>query len=233
MQSIFPNGVPLPLLLGVAAVFAYLCGCFNGAVIVSKYILRNDVRNHGSGNAGLTNFFRTFGGPLTFVVILCDVLKAVVALLVSQWLMFSGYTIFISADFTVAYWDTFAKYWAGLFCLLGHMFPCMFQFKGGKGILCSGTLLLLLDWRIALVCWSLFAVLWLTTRYVSLGSVSAAAVFPVMTHLVFGDAFATAFSVLIAALVLFAHRENIKRLLNGTENKFRFHVNAPKSEGEA
>ena len=83
MQSIFPNGAPLPLLLGVAAVFAYLCGCFNGAVIVSKYILRNDVRNHGSGNAGLTNFFRTFGGPLTFVVILCDVLKAVVALLVS------------------------------------------------------------------------------------------------------------------------------------------------------
>ena len=85
MQSIFPNGAPLPLLLGAAAVFAYLCGCFNGAVIVSKYILRNDVRNHGSGNAGLTNFFRTFGGPLTFVVILCDVLKAVVALLVSQW----------------------------------------------------------------------------------------------------------------------------------------------------
>ena len=95
------------------------------------------------------------------------------------------------------------------------------------------ALTLLLDWRIALVCWSLFAVLWLTTRYVSLGSVSAAAVFPVMTHVVFGDAFATAFSVLIAALVLFAHRENIKRLLNGTENKFRFHVNAPKSEGEA
>ena len=104
--------------------------------------------------------------------------------------------------------------------------------NGGKGILCSATLTLLLDWRIALVCWSLFAVLWLTTRYVSLGSVSAAAVFPVMTHLVFGDAFATAFSVLIATLVLFAHRENIKRLLNGTENKFRFHVNAPKSEGE-
>ena len=80
MQSIFPNGAPLPLLLGVAAVFAYLCGCFNGAVIVSKYILRNDVRNHGSGNAGLTNFFRTFGGPLTFVVILCDVLKATLPL---------------------------------------------------------------------------------------------------------------------------------------------------------
>ena len=154
------------------------CGCFNGAVIVSKYILRNDVRNHGSGNAGLTNFFRTFGGPLTFVVILCDVLKAVVALLVSQWLVFSGYAIFISADFTVAYWDTFAKYWAGLFCLLGHMFPCMFQFKGGKGILSGGTVAIMIDWRIAVVVWGGFLILTALTRYVSLGSLWAGASFP-------------------------------------------------------
>ena len=70
----------------VTAVIAYFCGCFNGAVIVSKYILRDDVRGHGSGNAGLTNFYRTFGGPLTFVVILTDVLKAVVAVLVGVWL---------------------------------------------------------------------------------------------------------------------------------------------------
>ena len=223
MQSIFPNGVPLPLLLGIAAVFAYLCGCFNGAVIVSKYILRNDVRNHGSGNAGLTNFFRTFGGPLTFVVILCDVLKAVVALLVSQWLMFSGYTIFISADFTVAYWDTFAKYWAGLFCLLGHMFPCMFQFKGGKGILCSGTLLLMLDWRIALAGWGLFLLLWLTTRYVSLGSVAAAVSFPISTFFCFRTPVLTVLSLLIAGLVLWAHRGNIVRLVQGKESKFRWH----------
>ena len=74
------------LLIGIAVV-AYLCGCFNGAVIVSKYILRNDVRRHGSGNAGLTNFYRTFGGPLTLVVILTDVIKAVVAILVSVFLM--------------------------------------------------------------------------------------------------------------------------------------------------
>ena len=223
VQSIFPNGAPLPLLLGVAAVFAYFCGCFNGAVIVSKYILRNDVRNHGSGNAGLTNFFRTFGGPLTFVVILCDVLKAVVALLVSQWLMFSGYTIFISADFTVAYWDTFAKYWAGLFCLLGHMFPCMFQFKGGKGILCSGTLLLMLDWRIALAGWGLFLLLWLTTRYVSLGSVAAAVSFPISTFFCFRTPVLTVLSLLIAGLVLWAHRGNIVRLVQGKESKFRWH----------
>ena len=75
-----------------AAVIAYFCGCFNGAVIVSKYILRDDVRNHGSGNAGLTNFFRTFGGPLTFVVILCDVLKAVAAIKISVSPDYAGYT---------------------------------------------------------------------------------------------------------------------------------------------
>ena len=223
MQSIFPNGAPLPLLLGVAAVFAYLCGCFNGAVIVSKYILRNDVRNHGSGNAGLTNFFRTFGGPLTFVVILCDVLKAVVALLVSQWLMFSGYTIFISADFTVAYWDTFAKYWAGLFCLLGHMFPCMFQFKGGKGILSGGVVAIMIDWRIALVVWGGFLILAILTRYVSLGSVWAGASFPVATWFVYQDWIITLVGLLLGGLVVYMHRGNIHRLLTGTENKFSLH----------
>ena len=223
MQSIFPNGVPLPLLLGVAAVFAYLCGCFNGAVIVSKYILRNDVRNHGSGNAGLTNFFRTFGGPLTFVVILCDVLKAVVALLVSQWLMFSGYTIFISADFTVAYWDTFAKYWAGLFCLLGHMFPCMFQFKGGKGILSGGTIVWMIDWRIGLVVWVGFLLLFLLTKYVSLGSVWAGASFPFATWYFYPDPVIVLLAFLLGALILWKHRSSIVRLIHGNENKFSVH----------
>ena len=145
MKGIYLTGVTVAAafaLPALVAVLSYLLGCINGAIATSHLFYHDDVRRHGSGNAGLTNFYRTFGGPLTFVVILCDVLKAVVALLVSQWLMFSGYTIFISADFTVAYWDTFAKYWAGLFCLLGHMFPCMFQFKGGKGILSGGVVAL-------------------------------------------------------------------------------------------
>lgn len=226
VQSIFPNGAPLPLLLGVAAVFAYFCGCFNGAVIVSKYILRNDVRNHGSGNAGLTNFFRTFGGPLTFVVILCDVLKAVVALLVSQWLMFSGYTIFISADFTVAYWDTFAKYWAGLFCLLGHMFPCMFQFKGGKGILSGGTIIIMIDWRVALVGWGGFVLLFLLTRYVSLGSSSTGIDLPIVTWFVYRDWVLLVLICIMGGLILWKHRSNIARLISGTESKFSFHRKA-------
>ena len=131
------------------AVAAYFCGCFNGAVIVSKYILRDDVRSHGSGNAGLTNFYRTFGGPLTLVVILCDVLKAVAAIRFGVW-MANGY----APAFLGGLWEPYAEYWAGLFCLLGHMFPCMFHFKGGKGILSGGTIAIMIDWRIALVVWA-------------------------------------------------------------------------------
>ena len=117
----------LCLALVLAAAAAYFCGCFNGAVIVSKYILHDDVRNHGSGNAGLTNFHRTFGGLLTFVVILCDVLKAVIAILIGVWVFrsFGDLVIFGSHMDGVL----FAKYWAGLFCLVGHMFPCMFHFS--------------------------------------------------------------------------------------------------------
>ena len=206
-----------------AAVIAYFCGCFNGAVIVSKYILRDDVRNHGSGNAGLTNFFRTFGGPLTFVVILCDVLKAVIALLVSKWLFYSGFTIFISADATAAYWDTFAKYWAGLFCLLGHMFPCMFHFKGGKGILSGGTIAIMIDWRVAVVVWGGFLLLTILTRYVSLGSLWSGASFPFITWYCYPDPAIIVLGFLLGGLVVWKHRTNIQRLLAGNENKLSFH----------
>ncbi len=223
MQNLFPNGAPLALLLALSAVIAYFCGCFNGAVIVSKYILRDDVRNHGSGNAGLTNFFRTFGGPLTFVVILCDVLKAVAALLIARWLMFSGYTAFISADFTVAYWDTLAKYWAGLFCLLGHMFPCMFHFKGGKGILSGGTAAIMIDWRVAVVVWGGFLILTILTRYVSLGSLWAGASFPFVSWFCYPRPAIVLLAFLLGGLVVWQHRANIKRLLAGNENKLSFH----------
>ena len=203
----------LPILL--LALWAYFCGCFNGAVIVSKYILRDDVRTHGSGNAGLTNFYRTFGGPLTLVVILCDVLKAVVAVLTA-----------VSVARYLGVHDAVlpaAKYWAGLFCLLGHMFPCMFHFKGGKGILSGGTIAIMIDWRVALVVWGGFLVLAVLTKYVSLGSVWAGASFPVATFFVYRDPVLTLLGLLLGGLVVFMHRGNIKRLLTGTENKFSLH----------
>ena len=206
-----------------AAVFAYLCGCFNGAVIISKYVLRDDVRTHGSGNAGLTNFYRTFGGPLTFVVILLDVVKAVVAILAGVWLFGITYTDAISFSGTVTLWTAFAKYWAGIFCLLGHMFPCMFQFKGGKGILSGGAIAIMIDWRIALVVWGGFLILAVLTRYVSLGSCWAGASFPFATGFVYQDALLTVLAVLIGGLILWKHRGNIVRLVQGKESKFSLH----------
>lgn len=194
------------------AVIAYFCGCFNGAVIVSKYILRDDVRKHGSGNAGLTNFYRTFGGPLTLVVILTDVLKAVVAIWIAADIVNSPFLAVV-----------LAKYWAGLWCLLGHMFPCMFHFKGGKGILSGGAIAIMIDWRIALVVWGGFLILAVLTRYVSLGSCWAGASFPFATWFVYHNVVITVLGAVIGCLILYMHRGNIKRLLTGTENKFSLH----------
>ena len=215
--------VTLLTLLPVMIV-AYFCGCFNGAITVSKLFYRDDVRRHGSGNAGLTNFYRNYGARHALLVILCDMGKAAVAVgFAVLYLRLKGAS---AADGV----DEYVKYLAGLFCIIGHMFPVTYRFKGGKGILCSGTLLLCLDWRIALICWALFLVLWLTTRYVSLGSVSAAAAFPILTQIIYNDFYLTVLSVLIAALVIFAHRENIVRLLHGTENKFHFHISPPEEK---
>ena len=205
----------LVLLFLVPAVIAYFCGCFNGAVIMSKYILRDDVRNHGSGNAGLTNFYRTFGGPLTLAVILTDVLKMIVAVAVG---------IFWLGNVPAT---DLMKYWAGTFCLLGHMFPCMFHFKGGKGILSGGTLAWIIDWRLGLVCWGGFLILAVLTKYVSLGSCWAAFSFPIASWFLYHDPYILSVAVFNSALVLWMHRSNIQRLLSGTENKFHLHKKQP------
>ena len=217
MEWLTALGTAFVLPAVVTAVIAYFCGCFNGAVIVSKYILHDDVRTHGSGNAGLTNFLRTFGGPWTFVVILCDVLKAVIAILagaaIARHLVVDDGAILV-----------LAKYWAACFCLLGHMFPCMFGFKGGKGILSGGTIAIMLSPKLALLVWGGFLILTALTRYVSLGSVFAAAAFPVGTWLfVSHDPVIMALAIFLGGLVLWMHRANIKRLLTRTENKLSFH----------
>ena len=208
----------LPLL--IVAVIAYFCGCFNGAVIVSKYIFHDDVRTHGSGNAGLTNFHRTFGGPLTLMVILCDVLKAIIAVWVG---------IMIARNWQEGFWrqeavvTVFAKYWAALFCLLGHMFPCMFQFKGGKGILSGGVVAIMIDWRIAVVVWGGFLILTALTRYVSLGSLWAGASFPFISWYCYPQTPIIVLAFCLGGLIVWKHRANIQRLLAGNENKLSFH----------
>lgn len=213
----------------VVAVGAYFLGCINGAVIVSKYILRDDVRTHGSGNAGLTNFYRTFGGKLTLVVLLCDVVKAVLAVLLGMMairilvepLAADGFLPFLPKDPTLL--RALGKYWAGLFCLLGHMFPCMFRFKGGKGILSGGTMAIMIDWRVALVVWGGFLLLAGLTRYVSLGSSSTGITFPIISWIVYRDWVILTLAVLIGGLILWKHRGNLIRLAKGTESKFSLH----------
>ena len=220
LDSAHVSGGWLALAAVGIAVLAYFLGCFNGAVVVSRYILRDDVRNHGSGNAGLTNFYRTFGGPLTLVVILSDAVKAVVAVLFAMWIAGS-----ISPELI-----TLSKYWAGLFCLLGHMFPVTFQFRGGKGILSGGTIALMMDWRVALVVWGGFLILAIATRYVSLGSCWAGLSFPFVTGFVYQDELITVLAVIIGGLILWKHRGNMVRIVKGTESKFALHK---KKEAEA
>lgn len=196
---------------------SYLLGYFNGSVMTSHFIIRDDVRQHGSGNAGLTNFYRTYGARYALCVIICDMGKTVLACLIGGYLM----------HWVVGDW-TLGLLIAGIGCELGHMFPVFFGLRGGKGILSGGVLVLLLDWRVALIAWGLFAVLWLTTRYVSLGSVAATASMPVSVFFLLGHNWLyTVLSAAVAALVIWCHRGNIQRLLSGTEKKFHWHVDAP------
>ena len=202
------------LLSWLILLLGYFLGCLNGSVMVSHFIIRDDVRQHGSGNAGLTNFYRTYGAKYALGVILFDMGKTVVACLLG------------GAMFNHLFGD-----WAlgvllgGLGCELGHMFPVFFGFKGGKGILSGGTLVWLLNWRVALIAWGLFAALWLLTRYVSLGSVSAAASMPISTWFLCGhNPLYTVLGAVIAALVVWCHRDNIRRLLKGQERKFHWHT---------
>lgn len=212
MLAMFP-GVPenwVWIGLAVTAVLSYFVGCLNGAVIISKYILQDDVRTHGSGNAGLTNFYRTFGGKLTLAVIAIDVVKMLLAVWFSQ-------VIFSAMLYKI---PIVVRYWSGLFCMLGHMFPCMFRFKGGKGILSGGTFVFLLDWRIAAAVWIVFLVAAVATRFISLGSCGTGITFPIASALVYQSTIITVMSIIMGGLILLQHRANLQRLLTGQESRF-------------
>lgn len=192
----------------LAAVIAYFCGCINGAILISKHCLKEDVRTKGSGNAGLTNFYRNYGAKYAALVLALDALKVVAAIVIAC---------------TILGWTPFVKLLAGLFCILGHIFPVTFHFKGGKGVLSGVTLLFMLDWRVGLICLGVFVLLVAATRYISLGSIIGSGIAP-FAFLVFNQGAWWSFGLLAltAALLIWSHRSNIRRLMNGTENKFSF-----------
>ncbi|MBR6424358.1 MAG: glycerol-3-phosphate 1-O-acyltransferase PlsY [Oscillospiraceae bacterium] len=191
----------------LVVVIGYLLGGCNGAILVSKLFLHEDVRSHGSGNAGLTNFFRSYGGKLTFLVILVDVAKAVLACLVGAWLLGTDA----------------GKMLGGLSATLGHEFPVFYGFRGGKGILCGVSVAAAMDWRIALILIVFFGILVGATRYVSLGSVLSACIYPFLYLIFFwGDWWVFVLSAVLAISAIVMHRGNIQRLLQGTERKLSF-----------
>jgi len=204
------------IVLLVSAAAAYFLGCINGAILISRAIFHEDVRQKGSGNAGLTNFYRNYGARGVLGVIAIDMLKAAAAVLIAKYLF----------SFALQQ-PVLGAYWGGLWVILGHSYPCTFQFKGGKGILCAGMMLILLDWRIAVVGFGAFFAGVLLSGYISLGSILAIISFPLTTWWVFHEEplfpWILAIGLAAAASTFWSHRSNVKRLLTGSENKFHFH----------
>ena len=209
----------MTIAVALILVVSYLLGCFNGAVLISKRIFHDDVRTHGSGNAGLTNFYRTYGARYALPVILLDMGKTAAST------MIGGYM------FQCLYEDwTLGVLVAGLGCIIGHVFPAFYGFKGGKGILAGSILVIMLDWRMALVAWGLFVLAVVLTRYISLGSITAASSVAVTAFFIYDRPLYIALAAIIASLVVWSHRSNIVRLVRGNENKFKWHKDPPQEK---
>lgn len=189
----------------IIAVCAYLLGSLSFAIIVSKVTLGKDIRDYGSGNAGLTNAYRTMGAGKTLFVLLGDIAKGAAA--VSIGMILAG---------------PVGKLVAGIFVILGHMFPVYFGFRGGKGVLVGAVMLALFDWRIFLIAFVLFFAAVAITRWISLGSILGAISFPITITIFYRDPVLTAMAFGMAAAVVFMHRSNIMRMLRGQENRFSF-----------
>ena len=198
-----------PIVLTVLA--GYMLGNLNGAVSISTLLAKKDVRDQGSGNAGLTNFLRMFGPKSAILVVCVDMLKAVVACLLGR-LLLEPYGYELEGVLI-----------GGIAVSLGHDYPALLGFHGGKGVLSGVTVALMADWRCGLLLLVVFAVsLWLS-RYVSLSSILGALTFAVVFPIVHSqNPVAAIMGVFLALFVVFMHRSNIARLLNGTERKATF-----------
>lgn len=202
----------------IVTIIAYLIGSINFSIIISKKMAGFDVREKGSGNAGTTNMLRSVGKRAAALTLVCDILKGVLAVLVA---ILAG-AIIKNLD------KSLLVQLAAIAVVIGHTFPIFFGFKGGKGVATSLGVLLMVNWKIGLICLVFAVVLIALTRMVSVGSVGAAILYPVLV-LFIGTNFTVSegsgylvFSILLALLVAFNHRSNIKRILEGKENKISF-----------
>ena len=191
----------------ITALACYLLGNLNGAVLVS-FMMHDDVRTHGSGNAGLTNFIRNYGASRSAMVIAIDVIKAVVACFMAG-LIFEAHDMMLEG-----------RTLGGIFVMLGHDFPALLGFKGGKGIVSGWFIAWVIDWRIGLMIAIVFFTAYLLTQYVSLGSILAAATFGVGFVIFHHDnVFVMLGGIFMGLLTVFMHRGNLMRLFRGEETK--------------
>lgn len=197
--------------IALICVLGYLLGGINGAILLSKLVEKDDVRRHGSGNAGFTNFFRNYGKRTSLLVILIDAAKAAASCFLGGWLL-GKYGL-----------RTEGMLLGGLAATLGHDFPAFLGFRGGKGIVCGFATALVTDWRVGLILLAVFALVYFLTHYVSLASVLCALGFFVSFWLFYpGRPFVLILSGCLSALAIFLHRENIGRLVRGQERKTYF-----------
>lgn len=200
----------------IVAIIAYLIGSINFSVIFSKKMAGFDVREKGSGNAGTTNMLRTVGKKAAAITLVCDILKGVVAILIAM----------LVGNLVEGSNGALLVQVAGVAVILGHTFPVFFKFKGGKGVATSLGVLIMSNWQIGLICLVFALVLIILTQMVSVGSIAAAILYPVLTlfipenYIVPGNYLI--YSIILAVIIIFNHRENVKRLLSGKENRISF-----------
>jgi len=200
----------------IIAVIAYLIGSINFSVIISKKMAGFDLREKGSGNAGSTNVLRTVGKKAAAITLVCDILKGVVCIFIAKLIG----NIWKELD------GALLVQLAGIFVVIGHTFPIFFKFKGGKGVATSLGVLITTNWQIGLICLVFALVLIILTQMVSVGSIAAAILYPVLTIFITQNYITPGTyiisSIILAVIVVFNHRSNVKRILTGTENKISF-----------
>ena len=229
-MSLLIQGVSSELLAAVLLVLGYLTvmaagyflGSLNSAIIVSRALYKDDIRTHGSGNAGLTNMHRTYGMRAAGLTLLGDMLKTVLAIVIAGLLFGFGYVGAVSV--------CEGCYFAALCTVLGHIFPAYYKFKGGKGVLVTATAVLMLAPIVFVILFAVFVLVVYLSKYVSLGSVSAALLFPVVLRAYFIVVFSgkslpgivALCAIVLALLIVWCHRGNLSRIMDRTERKLTF-----------
>ena len=203
--------------IALCVLVGYLLGSFNGAIVISKLFRHEDVRKKGSGNAGMTNFMRNYGWSTTILVIAVDLGKAFLAAWLAKLIWPEG--------------GETARMLGGVASQIGHVFPLYFGFRGGKGILSAAGVALAMNWRVFVPLFALFLLVFFLTKYVSLGSVVAAASYPFGFWICYPGEYAIiALAGVMAVLAIFMHRGNIQRLIRGQERKTYLHSSKNKEE---